>query len=154
MDFFFSGEEHSSEANSGPLASVILLETPETPIVRPKGENAMEQYREAEHPGPQDAGADPGQAAPGIPLRTRLEAPEHYESQVRDATGKLNVYTDAEVEIPEVEEVPAIYVRRHDSGQEDIDVVTRALFGDADVYDARGYMQKTKEEWQIGRAHV
>lgn len=25
MDFFFSGEEHSSEANSGPLASVILL---------------------------------------------------------------------------------------------------------------------------------
>ena len=136
---------------AGLLMGISMLagcaETPETPIVRPKGENAMEQYREAEHPGPKDAGADPGQAAPGIPLRTRLEAPEHYESQARDATGKLNVYTDAEVEIPEVEEVPAIYVRRHDSGQEDMDVVTRALFGDADVYDAWGYMQKTKEEW-------
>lgn len=121
--------------------------TPENPIVRPKGENAMEQYKEAENPATPDAGEEPGQAVPGIPLRARLDAPEHYESQVSDATGKLNVYTDAEVEVPEVEKAPAIYVTRHDSGQEDIDAVTEALFGSADVYDARGYMQRTKEEW-------
>lgn len=56
---------------AGLLMGISMLagcaETPETPIVRPKGENAMEQYREAEHPGPQDAGQIRGRPLPESP---------------------------------------------------------------------------------------
>lgn len=102
--------------------------TPGTPVVRPKGEHAMEHYKEAENL------VVPGEKSETL-LQTRLGIPKHYKNEVSDTTGKLNVFTDADLIIPEVETVPAIYVKRHESDQEDIDAITRALFGTADVYD-------------------
>lgn len=110
--------------------------TPETSVVKQKGEAAMEKYQEAKS------------SEPGIDLRTVLNAPEHYISENKDATGKLALYTDAEVEIPEVDKVAAVYVSQHPFEQADIDRITNIFFEDADVYDARSYTEKTKDEWQ------
>ena len=41
-------------------------------------------------------------------LRSALGAPEHYSSEVKDETGKLQILTDADVEIPEASKVSAI----------------------------------------------
>ena len=132
-------------------------ETPETPVVRSKGEDAMERYKEAENlnvpseKSEMDSGADEviktDTTVSENLLQTRLDIPAHYKNEVSDTTGKLNVFTDADLIIPEVETVPAIYVKRHESDQDDIDAITRALFGTVDVYDAHSYMVKTKDEW-------
>ena len=131
--------------------------TPEAPVIRLKGENAVQRYKEAEnlsalgeHSQTEnlellDQGSETERTGSGITLRTRLRAPKRWQSEVSGEAGKLNVFTDADVIIPEVEKVPAIYVKRHDFDQDDIDTVTRALFGNTDVYDARSYTAETKE---------
>lgn len=131
--------------------------TPEAPVIRLKGENAVQRYKEAENLSAlgehsqtenlelPDQGSETESTGSGITLRTRLGAPKRWQSEVSGEAGKLNVFTDADVIIPEVEKVPAIYVKRHDFDQDDIDTVTRALFGNTDVYDARSYSAETKE---------
>lgn len=122
------------------LLGVSLLtgcaKAPEVSVVKQKGEAAMENYQEVE------------ESEPGIDLRTVLNAPEHYKSESKDATGKLALYTDAEVEIPKVDKAGAVYVSQHPFEQADIDRITNTFFGDVDVYDARSYSEKTKDEWQ------
>ena len=110
--------------------------TPEDSVVKLKGEAAGGGYEEAES------------AAGGQTLREILAAPEHYESETKDPTGKLTVITDAQVEIPEAEEVDTIAVSQHPFGQEEIDRITEALFGEADIYDYYSYTEKTKEDYR------
>ena len=121
------------------LISIQMLsgcaQTSESPIIRVKEVDAMEHYQEAENLNVsieksgaeslelKDGGIKTESAVSRTLLRTRLGAPKHYQNEVSDATGKLKVFTDADVDIPEVEKVPAIYVRRHDSNQEDIDAI-------------------------------
>lgn len=139
-------------AAAGLLIGLAMLggwrTTPEGPIVRAKGGEAVASHEEAESP------VSDAETAAGIPLRARLDAPGQYRSEVSDATGRLNVYTHAEVEIPEVETVPEIYVTRHDFGQEDIYVVTSALFGNADVYDAGKAYETGAERGELPRLHA
>lgn len=118
--------------------------TPETPVVRIKGADAIENYKEAEE-GP---AKENGMGVPETDLYTVLGAPETYQSEITDTTGKLKIYTDAVVEIPEAEKVSAIYVSQHPFGQAEMELITRTFFEDADVYDAGTYMVKTKDEWQ------
>lgn len=77
-----------------------------------------------------------------VGLRTELKAPETYQSEVSDKTGRMKISIDAKVEIPAVSEIPSISVNEHLFEQGDIDAVTRALFGDANVYDARNSTEK------------
>lgn len=111
-------------------------ETPESPIVKQKGEAALGDYQEAEP------------VQPGVSLREIIDAPERYKSEIAGADGKLQVSTDAVVEMPDADKVPAVYVKQHPFEQEEIDQITKAVFGDVDVYDASSYMEKTKSEWQ------
>lgn len=130
--------------------------TPENPVVRPKGAEAIENYKEAESGEVNENGivlSDSGSdSADGgsqvIDLYSLLGAPETYQSEVSDSAGKLKVYTDAAVELPEAAKVSAIYVSQHPFEQAEMELITKAFFGDADVYDARVYTEKTKEEWQ------
>lgn len=131
-------------------------ETPENPAVWPKREDVAENYKEAEvsETGVNGSGIpDSGDARgsnPGIDLYTVLAAPETYQSEVSDTTGKLKVYTDAVVELPKASKVSAVSVRPHSFGQAEMELVTKTFFDDAQVYDAGTYTERTKEEWQAG----
>lgn len=145
------------------LISIQMLsgcaQTSESPIIRVKEVDAVEHYQEAENLnvsieksgaeslGLKNGGIKTESAVSKTLLRTRLGAPKHYQNEVSDETGKLKVFTDADVEIPEVEKVPAIYVRRHDSNQEDIDAITKALFGNTDVYDLPKEIEETQRAY-------
>ncbi len=122
------------------LLGVSLLggcaKTPEESVVKLKGRAAGDGYEEA--------ASEPA----GHTLREILEAPEHYESETKDPTGKLTVITDAQVEIPEAEGVSTIAVSQHPFGQEEIDRITEALFGEAEIYDYYSYTEKTKEDYR------
>lgn len=139
-------EEEMMNKKMAVIASLLIstnmlsgcAKTPGTPVVRPKGEHAMEHYKEAD-----EAVKTQSTVSENL-LQTRLDIPAHYKNEVSDITGKLNVFTDADLVIPEVETVPAIYVKRHESDQEDIDAITRALFGNADVYDLHGKIEEQR----------
>lgn len=138
---------------AGSMAGCVKM--PEIPVVRAKGMDAAENYREESGEtqgyvigagGMSDGLADGGGAE--MDLYTLLAAPRTYRSEVSDAAGKLKVITDATVEIPTAGKVSAIHVGLHPFGQAEMELITKAFFGDADVYDARPYMEKTEEEWQ------
>ena len=81
-------------------------------------------------------------------LRTRLGAPETYQNESVDATGKLKILTDAVVEIPDAEKVPTIAVSQRPFEQELIDRITDTFFQGAVIYDSYGFYQMTKSDWQ------
>lgn len=81
-------------------------------------------------------------------LRSALGAPEHYSSEVKDETGKLQILTDADVEIPEASKVSAISVSQHPLDQALMDQVTEAFLPDAVFYSQESYYQPTKPELQ------
>ncbi|MCI8505148.1 MAG: hypothetical protein HFI67_03040 [Lachnospiraceae bacterium] len=120
----------------GMFLGVSLLagcaKTPEDSVIKLKGEAAQAGYEEAE--------------TSGQTLRELVEAPEHYESETKDVTGKLRVITDAKVEIPEAKGAGVIAVSQHPFGQEEIDRITEALFGDAQIYDYYSYTERTKAD--------
>ncbi len=103
-------------------------QTPESSLVRQKGNKALDSYKEAddkdvnmagnassadqttasENTGTSDTAAStdvhPDNAsAARTTIRDLINAPETYKSQVTDDTSKLVVNTDAAVEIPDVE---------------------------------------------------
>lgn len=106
--------------------------TPEDSVVKLKGEVAEAEYEKAE--------------SNGGTLREILGAPERYESATEDATGRLKVITDATVEIPDAEGADVIAVSQRPFGQEEIDRITEALFGDSQIYDYYSYAEKTKAD--------
>ena len=147
---------------TGALTGMSLLvwslagcaETPETPAVRTKGADAIENYKEAEVSETEvngssvsGSGVEEGSNT-GIDLYAVLAAPETYQSEVSDTTGKLKVYTDAVVEIPKASKVSAVYISQHPFEQTEMERITKTFFDDAQVYDASTYTEKTKEEWQ------
>ena len=74
-----------------------------------------------------------------VSLREKLKVPEHWQSESSDQTGKISLSVDAEITVPPVNSIPIIPVSQHSFTQKEIDAVTQALFGDADVYDADTY---------------
>ncbi len=147
----------------GILAGMSLLawsmagcaKTPEVLAVRAKGAEAIGAYQETEIratdvnvSGISDFGNNSANGSnPGIDLYTVLAAPKTYQSEISDTTGKLKVCTDAVVELPEASKVSAIYVSQHPFEQAEMELITETFFGDAKVYDASTYTEKTKEEY-------
>ena len=145
------------------LACSVLLwgcaETPESSLVKQKGTASMKNYEEGETLAALETDTDKTQRTleesesgqkeqADYRLRNALGAPEHYESQVTDETGKLTIFTDADVEIPGAGQVSAISVSQHPFDQEVMDRVTNAFFPDAKIYDGVSYNQMTKEDLQ------
>ena len=87
----------------------------------------MDKYREADDNS--ETGQETGDGSSSgkektAALRTRLNAPETYQDETTDETGKLKICTDAAVEIPEADKVPTIAVSQHPFDQSMIDQVT------------------------------
>ncbi|MDY2898846.1 MAG: DUF6034 family protein, partial [Candidatus Limivivens sp.] len=121
--------------------------TPESSLVRQKGAASLKNYEEGETLAAQErvagdaeteqgtdlagdgnaAGtaetAQAGETASSV-LRDALGAPEQYSSEVKDETGKLQILTDARVEIPDASKVSAISVSQHPLDQALMDQVT------------------------------
>lgn len=148
------------------LGAVLLggcAATPEESLVKQKGAASLKNYEEADDAGAvtdkeeseEGTGTAAGENADGEgesagtnPLRQMLGAPEHYQSETSDETGKLQILTDAEVEIPDAEKVSAIAVSQHPFDQAGIDAVTEVFFPDARFYTCSSYYQETKADYQ------
>lgn len=79
-------------------------------------------------------------------LRNALGAPETYQSELQDATGKFSVKINADVEIPDSDKVSAITVSQHPFDQEQIDLITDTFFSGGRVYDLEKMWEMTKDE--------
>ncbi len=120
-------------------------ETEETAALREQtAENKQpEQNQTAENGQPvQGQGVNTNSAADGDAIHSVLQAPTRYRSKAEDLNGRLKILTDAVVEVPDVNKVSSVAVRPHSFEQPDIDKITEAFFGEADVYDAKAYIQE------------
>ncbi len=83
--------------------------------------------------------SDKSSVSPSIPLREALEAPETCSRRAEDFSGRLQIVTEATVDIPTVFEAPVLPVVKQPLDQAQIDRITKAFFQNADVYDAQAY---------------
>ena len=119
-------------------------ETEKTAALREKtGENKQPEQNQAGENGQpvQGQSVNTNGAADGGTIRSVLQAPSRYRSKAEDLNGRLKILTDAVVEVPDVNKVSSVAVRPHSFEQPDIDKITEAFFGEADVYDAKAYIQ-------------
>lgn len=138
--------------------------TPEQAIVREKGGQSADNYKEAETQKPlsvepstaeeQESTADGENASAGLEkssgrtsgFAARLQIPENYESQIQSEDGTFILNCNARTEIPAVDKVSVYKVGQMEFTQEWIDRVTKSFFGDAPVYNGYTYNNLTKEE--------
>lgn len=132
--------------------------TPEESLVKQKGEASLKNYEEAETLASQEDGASV-ESSSGMAdeetddndnvvnvLQQSLGAPEHYQSEVSDETGKLQVLTDADLEIPDADRVSAIAVSQHPFDQTVIDRITDTFFPEAKIYLSSDYNKMTQAD--------
>ena len=125
-------------------------QTPESSLVKPKGNKAEDAYTEAE--GVDIVKEDSSEntkdknTAVRTTIRDLLNAPETYKSQTTDDSAKLVVNTDATVEIPDVEKISAISVTPAEVTQDLLDRITDAFFSEAKLYTSDSYYTQTKDE--------
>lgn len=134
--------------------------TPEESLVKMKGKASEKNYEEAgaedslteeeikekNETGDQEESENQKEEKKTSGIRTATGAPETYQSEVEDATGKLKIVTDAAVEIPDADKASAIEVSQHSFDQELIDKITAVFFPGAKFYSAESYYQFTKED--------
>lgn len=105
--------------------------TPENVIVREKGKQSIQKY-------------ESGESAGGS-LAEQLEAPQHYSNLVSYEDGRLVIDTDADVWIPDAEEVHIYEVTAKKETQQMVDDVTEVFFPGAKFYDNDDMPYDTKE---------
>lgn len=144
--------------------------TPDEPIVRKKGSQGLENYKEAQIQenseetetdtrenedgaanGTIDETADgTADAAAGAgnrnALAVRLEVPEIYQSSIQSEDGLFQMDCDAQVHIPDVDKIGVYKVSQLPFDEKLIAQMTRGFFGDSPVYDGDKYFQVTKEQ--------
>lgn len=133
------------------LGSLLLsgcAQTPESKVVREKGQSAKE-YREETAAESETAGsetaAENASADAAVSLRDRLNAPETYTASVALEDGSFSLTCDAAVSVPDVEAVPIYKVTQKEFSREWIDQVKQVFFGDAVLYDGEKYFVYTKD---------
>lgn len=135
------------------LAAVLCLtltagcaKTPEDAIVKKKGEQNLENYKETEEiPMKENQEADTGNSKVSA-LISRLQVPEKYTAAVQSEDGRFHLTCDAEVEVPDVDKVGVYKVSQLPFDEKLINQVTGAVFGEHPVYDGNKYFQITKED--------
>lgn len=73
-------------------------------------------------------------------LRERLQVPELYECSCQSEDGIFHLNCKAEIELPDVTQIPVYEVSQGTVDQEWIDCVTEAFFGDCPIYDGASYL--------------
>lgn len=120
------------------------VQTPEDSLVKQKGTASLGNYEEGSSL-EEKAGASEDSQGENL-LRSVLNAPEHYENVLTDATGKLTINTDADVEIPNAGKISAINVSQHPFDQDQIDLITDVFFQGGKIYDANLMSEMTKAD--------
>ena len=70
----------------------------------------------------------------------------HYTAEIRNDSLRVTVRADADVDIPQTEQLSVFRVRQHTFTDADIAVFRQAFFGDAEIYDGILMAQKTKAD--------
>ncbi len=117
---------------SGMLAG--CEKTPEDTIVKKKGAESIREYQSTEHM--------------GSALYKNLGVPKRYKNQSVYENGRLVIDTDADVLVPDVENISTYSVSAKNADQKMIDFVTDVFFPDAKFYHSEDYNTLTKEECQ------
>lgn len=138
---------------------VGCAKTPSDSLVKMKGKASEKNYEEAVvDMEPSEASASDNTASNEADtethksekqtsgIRTLVNAPETYKSEVVDETGNLKIRTDAVVEIPNADKASAIQVSQRAFDQELIDRVSATFFPGAKFYSAESYWQPTKAD--------
>lgn len=119
------------------LTALLLVSacerTPDTAVVRQKGENIEKTYEEAEEP---DAGER-------VSLRERLQAPQTYTAQF--SKDQITVDCNAAVEIPEAESAGVWRVEQSELTGEAVQTFLE-VFAEGELYDWEGKTPVTGEE--------
>lgn len=109
--------------------------TPENVIVREKGKQSIQKY-------------ESGELAKES-LARQLGVPEHYSNRASYENGRLVIDTDADVFVPDVENVHTYAVTAKEETQELVDCVTEVFFPEAKFYDISDIPYNyTKEYYQ------
>lgn len=138
--------------------------TPDEAIVRKKGTGNLENYKEAQttedqmtedqtteeqaESAEQKAGSEApssGETGKTNALAARLEVPETYQSSAASDDGLFQMDCDAQVYVPDAEQVGIYKVSQLPFDENFIGQMTRGFFGDSPVYDGNTYFQPTKE---------
>lgn len=82
---------------------------------------------------------------------TDLQKFDHYTADFEDDSLLVKVHADADVDIPQTEQLSIFRVEQHDFTQEEFDTVRQALLGDTPMYDGvmMGTQTKAEMEQQI-----
>ncbi|MDO4339380.1 MAG: DUF6034 family protein [Eubacteriales bacterium] len=133
-------------------------ETPESTLVKQKGKASLSNYEEGEalngeetsdeETSDGETSAEKTSNEETSKLRNLLGAPETYHSEIKDATGRLKVFTDASVEIPDATQVSAISVSQHPFTQEDMKTIVDIFCPDAKIYSSDSYHTMTKGDYR------
>lgn len=143
------------------LGSLLLTgcaQTPESKVVREKGQSVKEYQEEtasegtlqtdtaaaADTEGTGTEGAASGDMTAGA-IRERLKLPEKYTASESLEDGSFSLTCDAEISVPDVTAVPVYSVTQKEFSQEWIDQVKETFFGDAPLYDGEKYFVYTKD---------
>lgn len=149
------------------LAAILCIslvagcaKTPDEPIVRKKGSQSLENYKEAQiqedSEKTTDAQEGTDEKVEGIEggaeesdrnnaLAARLGVPEVYQSSIQSEDGVFQMDSDAQIHIPDVDQISIYKVSQQPFDESFISRVTQAFFGDSPVYNGRKYFQPTKK---------
>ena len=129
---------------TGITAGALLLtgcrETPDSVIVKQKGEKAIEKYEEEKT----DTSSD--EASRNI--REKLSVPETFSEDITAEDGKIIIHTDAAVELPDTTGFSTVEVKAVPLTQEFMDTITNGLFPEKKMYEPEYYYGMTKEYYQ------
>ena len=114
------------------LAVTGCQKTPETPIV--VGKNQEEMIEKAEQPLPTEKQE--------LPLTERYETKEHLKKTITEMDGKLIIEVDAEVSVPDAEEMPIVKITPANFSQEEIYSMIESLCGETPMYKGRSVYAK------------
>lgn len=115
--------------------------TPDEAIVRKKGSQSIENYKEAK----QDTSKEEAETSEGG-LSSGLEVPEQYQNHIQSEDGNFQLTCDASIHIPSIDHISVYRVGQQPFDENIIEKITQAFFGDNPVYDGNQYFAVTKEE--------
>ncbi|HBI86033.1 MAG TPA: hypothetical protein DDX71_07110 [Ruminococcus sp.] len=78
----------------------------------------------------------------------QLRQYDSYTADFESESLRVSVHADAQVDIPQADQLSVFRVKQHDFTQEDVDRFRNALMGDVPLYEGAGLQVRTKKEYE------
>lgn len=137
---------------AGLVMGTLLLggckETPENVIVKQKGEQAVANYEEEDKETADSSKSESTTSGEGYveALREKLNVPKHYQDAMTSADGRVEVVTDADIELPDTPKLSAVHVTAVPLTQEWLEKISYGLFPEGKFYDEEAFAKMTKSQ--------